>query len=659
MSNASAFSGLGQGDDRVCIAILDGPVDISHPCFQGADVASTDGQVERNCTEGPALAHGTHVASIIFGQPGSAVTGVAPACRGLFVPIFSDQTHDEHLGCSQLDLARAILAALENGAHIINISGGEQTRSGEPAPILAQAIETCARRNVLIVAAAGNDGCECLHVPAAGRTVLAVGAMDSNGIPLPSSNWGERYRTQGILAPGVDVLGAVPGGGTARKSGTSFAAPFVSGLAGLLASLQIQQGKTPDPHAIGAALLKSATPCLPPASNDCRRFLAGRLNIQAAIEEIAREDDVMTEQAAKGEFDVARLPALNDVVPLSAAADAAIDNATVRMSEISEAIAAPERKVRVPEIRVKAPPAPGAAALGQILPSDCGCGGKCGCEGGQQKPALVFALGQIDYDFGTDARRDTFVQHMPPGANQPFNPRDMVAYLKTNDFKFEAASLIWILKLDETPIYAIQPAGPYAVQGFEFLLQALEGQFNADQPVELVSVPGIIAGSVRLRSGQMVPVIVPRVLGMFAWSSNALAEHVLGKRPEEDAERRVFDAQKVAIVNFIERVYYDLRNLGVTGEERALNFSATNLVQALDVHRRLISDTQKYELDTICVVRSPVCRPDSECYDVKLCFFDPENVMRSDHVIKLTVDVTDTMPVSIGQSRGWSQRDCR
>jgi cyanobactin maturation PatA/PatG family protease len=142
-------------------------------------------------------------------------------------------------------LARAIALAIENGAHVINISGGQLTPSGEPEPILAQAIESCKRHNVLIVAAAGNDGCECLHVPAAAPSVLAVGAMDHHGSPLVSSNWGDAYRTQGILAPGVDVLGAVPGGGTVHKSGTSFATPFVSGLIGLLASLDRREGREP------------------------------------------------------------------------------------------------------------------------------------------------------------------------------------------------------------------------------------------------------------------------------------------------------------------------------------------------------------------------------------------------------------------------------
>ena len=99
---------------------------------------------------------------------------------------------------SQSDLARAISLALTVGANVINISGGKYDPTGEPEPYLAQVIELCAKQNVLVVAAAGNDGCACPHVPAASPWVLAVGAMDERGEPLESSNWS----SAGLWSPG-------------------------------------------------------------------------------------------------------------------------------------------------------------------------------------------------------------------------------------------------------------------------------------------------------------------------------------------------------------------------------------------------------------------------------------------------------------------------
>ena len=85
---------------------------------------------------------------------------------------------------------------------VINISGGELTSNGEADPMLINAVRNCHDEGVLIVAAAGNDSCRCLHVPAALPTVLAVGAADDDGLPLDSSNWGDAYRSHGVSRRG-------------------------------------------------------------------------------------------------------------------------------------------------------------------------------------------------------------------------------------------------------------------------------------------------------------------------------------------------------------------------------------------------------------------------------------------------------------------------
>jgi subtilisin family serine protease len=119
------------GDPRVTIAILDGPVDQSHPCFNGAKLTPLPTLVAGEATPGLATQHGTHVASVIWGQLDSEVRGLAPACRGLIVPVFTAGSVDKLAPCSQIDLARAITQAVEAGAKVINISGGQLTASGE------------------------------------------------------------------------------------------------------------------------------------------------------------------------------------------------------------------------------------------------------------------------------------------------------------------------------------------------------------------------------------------------------------------------------------------------------------------------------------------------------------------------------------------------
>lgn len=292
----SAIPGLKQlwaetlGHPDICIAILDGPVDRSHLGLVAANLTQVETLVPNFANQGPAAQHGTHVASIIFGQHNGPIKGITPSCRGLIVPIFKDGANGSIAPCSQVDLARAITQAVQAGAHVINISGGEKSLSGAAHPILTDAIQTCADNDVLIVAAAGNEGCECMHIPGASPSVLAVGAMDAQNQPLPFSNWGNEYRSQGVLALGENILGAVPGGGTVRQSGTSYATPIVSGVVALLLSLQKKLGLEPSPQAIRDAVLSSANACDWQTVADCRPFLVGTLNIAGAQAMIARQN---------------------------------------------------------------------------------------------------------------------------------------------------------------------------------------------------------------------------------------------------------------------------------------------------------------------------------------------------------------------------------
>jgi subtilisin family serine protease len=191
------------GDPDICVAILDGPVDLAHTSLQGANLRQLETLVPGDVDRGPACRHGTHVASVIFGRHDGPVPGIAPSCRGVIVPVFESVGAYTFRACSQVDLARALGQAVQHGARVINVSGGQFSPSGTAHPILADAVCDCARRGVLIVAATGNEGCACLHVPAALDSVLAVGAMTAEGEPLEFSNWGGgRIRSRGFWRRG-------------------------------------------------------------------------------------------------------------------------------------------------------------------------------------------------------------------------------------------------------------------------------------------------------------------------------------------------------------------------------------------------------------------------------------------------------------------------
>ncbi|MGW4146465.1 S8 family serine peptidase [Streptomyces sp. DSM 41931] len=284
------------GDAEVRVAVIDGPVDLSHPCFAGADLHRLDTLVGEEAGPGPMSVHGTHVTSLLFAQHGHSVTGLAPRCRGLILPVFREGRGNR---VSQLDLARAIERAVDEGAHIVNISGGERSKDGKADLLLDHALELCQKYGVLVVAAVGNDGCDCLHVPAAAQSVLGVGAAGPDGEPLESNNWGDVYQSNAVLAPGQDIVGATPSGGFAPMTGSSFATPLVTGVAALLMAAQLRDRGEIDPLAAGQAVLKAAsyTPCGPDDAPECRRQLAGRLDAAQAFRLIAETAQAATATA--------------------------------------------------------------------------------------------------------------------------------------------------------------------------------------------------------------------------------------------------------------------------------------------------------------------------------------------------------------------------
>lgn len=275
---------------------------------------------------------------------------------------------------------------------------------------------------------------------------------------------------------------------------------------------------------------------------------------------------------------------------------------------------------------------------------------------------LVYALGTLGYDFGSEARRDTFKQLMPPfdlggGTMVPANPydaRQMADYL-ASDIS-EARSLIWTLNIELTPVYAIEPKGPFAREAYLALQELLAGQIqpsSSNTYIERVSIPGVLSGrTVRLFSGQVVPVIEPQsTRGIYGWKINNLVQAAFAQvqAAEGDADE---EAMRRTLDSFLNRIYYDLRNLGTTSQDRALNFAVTNAFQAAATFSEAVAEGM--ELDSVSVEKSPFCRLDSDCWDVKLKFFDPENSRRAKKIFRFTTDVSDLIPVTLGDVKSWS-----
>lgn len=188
---------------------------------------------------GPDASHGTHVAGIIGAVRGNGmgVDGIAPAVR--IMSVRAVPNGDER----DKDVANAIRYAVDNGALVLNLSFGKGY-SPEKAAV-DDAVRYAESRGALVVHASGNDGENADEKPSfptpayvgVGRAAnwIEVGASSWRGgdsLAAPFSNYGRGHVD--VFAPGVDILSTNSTGGVVRESGTSMAAPVVSGLAALI-----------------------------------------------------------------------------------------------------------------------------------------------------------------------------------------------------------------------------------------------------------------------------------------------------------------------------------------------------------------------------------------------------------------------------------------
>ncbi|MBX9403217.1 PatA/PatG family cyanobactin maturation protease [Lysobacter sp. BMK333-48F3] len=599
------------GSREVRIAVLDGAVDVLHPCFQGAALTALG--ENQAPSDSPAHQHGTHIASVIFGR--GAVSGVAPNCTGLLIKIFDDRPRAGRSFCTQSYLAHAIDLAVGNGADIVTISAGQLIKSaGQPADgLLKRALERCVRNNVLVIAAAGNDGCDCAHIPAALPEVLAVGALGASGAPMRNSNWSDAYRGRGILAPGEHILGARPGGGVRRRSGTSFATPIVAGAAALLMSVQLARYGRIDPRRVRQAMLESARGCeRDPDSKHCRQLLSGIMDVAAAHAFLVNSEN----QKEHGMSD----PTSTHATPQKEQ-DESMPEANPHALSVANSYD-PGRDAGHEDVVAYA--ADRAYGQEELVKPSSGC---TTCK----QPQLVYALGELAVEYYSESSRNSF--------SQSAAGRDIGTYLKAN--LHEAPSVVWLLKLDGTVLYAITPVGPFAHVTYQKLLD-----FLGDPDIERISICGYSSGrTIALQSGETVPVLAPDVRGMYSWSTKALLEALADSDDDQ--------ALKDGVEDFLSRIYFDFRNNGLSPEDRALNYSATNVFQAASVFKQSLREGRV--LEAISVEKSPLAKSDDELYDVKMRFFDPENLMRARRACRFTVDVSDVLPIGVGQPRFWNE----
>ncbi|MFI7589859.1 type VII secretion-associated serine protease mycosin [Spongisporangium articulatum] len=241
--------------DGVTVAVVDSGVDDSRPALKSRVVGGYDVTSGKRKSGGDSdcAGHGTMVAGMIAAQrrPGRAFVGVAPAAKILPVrETWGIDSYGNEITGTADNLILALRTAVESGAQIVNVSvtTNYDQLSGRQRAAFEDVIGEARARDVLIVAATGNrddrqadgnDQAERVTWPAAlaadHPNVVAVAGITRDGTPDPNAVTGP-YVT--LAAPSQDLVcqwaGPEQKSGLVACKGTSFAAPFVSGIAALL-----------------------------------------------------------------------------------------------------------------------------------------------------------------------------------------------------------------------------------------------------------------------------------------------------------------------------------------------------------------------------------------------------------------------------------------
>src|SRR5262245_40956040 len=227
-----------RGRPEVVVGLIDGPIVKDHEDLARDRIREAPGKLSTECrrVDSAACQHGTFVAGILAARRGSPAPSICPSCTLLVRSIFAESpsTDGAMPSAKSDDLADAIIDSIRSGASILNISASIGWPSSKSERVLEDALNQAARRGVIVVAAAGNQGTVGSTAITSHPWVIPVVAYDAQGRPLSQSNLGSSIGRRGLGAPGDQITSLGTEGKSLTSGGTSAAAPFVTGAIALL-----------------------------------------------------------------------------------------------------------------------------------------------------------------------------------------------------------------------------------------------------------------------------------------------------------------------------------------------------------------------------------------------------------------------------------------
>lgn len=229
---------LTSGRPEVLIGLVDGPVAMDHPDLARENIRELPSEANGMCmmANSTACMHGTFVAGVLSAKRTSSAPAICPSCTLLVRPIFAESAslNQQMPSATPGELAAAILDCVKAGVHIINLSAAFVQPSSTGQRELEEALDYAASRDVVIVAAAGNQGTVGSTIITRHPWVIPVVACDLQVKPLNYANLGTSIGRHGLSAPGDNITSIGTNSQSLTLSGTSAATPLVTGAIALL-----------------------------------------------------------------------------------------------------------------------------------------------------------------------------------------------------------------------------------------------------------------------------------------------------------------------------------------------------------------------------------------------------------------------------------------
>lgn len=510
------------GIQRIKIGLVDGSIDTSHPALSNANIRLLNG--ERCHSKGSeGCRHGTFMAGVMVASKDSLAPALCPDAEIISRPIFCHASDLSQCPLVTEDhLLDAIKECIEAGANIINLSLGIHDQQHRISEKLKALYDEAERRGILIVAASGNQGANDISPLFHHPWVIPVGASNTEGRLLPSSNSGDWLWQRGVVAPGEHIVSLSPESGTVSMSGTSVAAAITSGIAAWLWS-QYPQCRALE---IKNALLQGISDEKPAS-----------LNAQASLTYLQTNLRQSLQQPLNHRIQIADAPVFRD----SVSDGSVIPSRQLVMQSLDDVV----------ETDTKA----------EITPQSCSCGGlggSCSCNSNVGKEQRhIYAVGVIKPVFPSlDLQKEFNTAAEVLGVSEA-NYYGVFA-AENNPYGYIAEQMCWVMVINNINVYTLVPRSQIELND---IINSLKPAPVATDEVLSVAI-GYEQGQTpsHMCAGMSLPMVV----------CNQVYYFTLAELTKNFTDQNI---NTEAIADVIKTIEFK-PNDGASAEDRALNYLA-------------------------------------------------------------------------------------